>query len=28
VSGIITERTADKALTKPFEKRDVVVIRA
>jgi DeoR/GlpR family transcriptional regulator of sugar metabolism len=28
VSGIITERSADKSLTKPFEKRDVVVIRA
>jgi len=28
VSGIITERTADNALIKPFEKGDVVVIRA
>jgi DeoR/GlpR family transcriptional regulator of sugar metabolism len=28
VSGIIVERTVDKALIKPFEKRDVVVIKA
>jgi DeoR/GlpR family transcriptional regulator of sugar metabolism len=28
VSGIITERSADKGLTKPFEKRGITVIRA
>jgi DeoR/GlpR family transcriptional regulator of sugar metabolism len=28
VSGLIVERGVDKALVKPFEKRDVVVIRA
>jgi DeoR/GlpR family transcriptional regulator of sugar metabolism len=28
VSGIITERGADKALTKPYEKRKIAVIRA
>jgi len=28
VSGIIIERGADKALTKPFEKRGITVIRA
>jgi DeoR/GlpR family transcriptional regulator of sugar metabolism len=28
VSGIITERSADKALTKPFEKRGITVIPA
>jgi len=28
VSGIITERSADKVLTKPFEKRGITLIRA
>jgi len=28
ISGIITEKSADKALTKPFEKMKITVIRA